>query len=242
MVDGMDQGAQQRALTQIAKRLHELFDGHIDLADVSKKSVDEQENYFLTRSYLALFFVDELGFSPAEAASYITDGFDDDGVDAICIDKPNARIYLAQSKWRKNTQKGIELQEFTRFRDGVKRIIELKWDKSNVALHRFRKELEQQLSDINTDVVMVFAHTSSQEMSEIIKGVTDNFLREENTYTSEFISLREFRLQEAAQAARSHTRPENISFDIMLSNWGMPTAPYKAVYGSVQGYRCCGLA
>ena len=30
-------------LTQIAGRLHDIFDGHIDLADVAKKSKTERE-------------------------------------------------------------------------------------------------------------------------------------------------------------------------------------------------------
>ncbi len=81
----------------------------------------------------------------------------------------------------------------------------------------------------------MLAHTSAQELSKAIKTKAEQFLTAENLYNSGFISLEEFKLKEAAQAARSHARPENINLSVMLANWGMLLEPYKAVYGSVAG-------
>ena len=141
----------------------------------------------------------------------------------------------AKSKWRKDPKKGISLADFTRFRDGVRDVIALNCNNNNKSLHRFKSEIEEQLSDINTEVIMVLAHTSGKELSDIIKSKAAEFLDSENKYTPEFLSFREFRIKEAALAARSHTRPENISFELMLAHWGMLPSPYKAVYGSVSG-------
>lgn len=226
----MDEPASEtRALTQIATRLHEMFDGYIDLSNTSKG----EDDAFLTRAYLALYLVDEVGLTPSAAAACITDDGKDGGIDAICIDKKNTHIYFGQSKWKKNSQKGIQLNEFTRFRDGVKDVIELKWNEENSALHRFRSDIEQMLRNIDTEVVLVFAHTSGQPFSRHIERKVKEFIEAENLYAQEFMSMREFRLQEAAQAARSHTRPENISLPVMLAHWGWLPEPFKAVYGSI---------
>ncbi|WP_419828235.1 AIPR family protein [Sphingomonas sp.] len=220
-------------LTQIAKRLHDIFDGHIDLIDVENKQPAEKEQYFLTRSYLALFFLDEIGLSASDAAAAITDGGADDGIDAVYVDKKNARVYFGQSKWRVNMDKGIELNDFVRFRDGVRNVLTLNWTAENANLHRFKSDIEQQLSNIDTDVYMVLAHTSGRPIAENINPKIAQFVQEENEYNPEFVSFNEFRVPEAAKIARSHTRPENINFNVMLANWGLLSGPYRAVYGSV---------
>lgn len=218
-------------LTQMATRLHEIFDGLIDLSGVAGKPDEEQ--YFLTRSYLALFFVHEAGLTPTEAANCITDGGADDGVDAVFVDRNNARIYFGQSKWRSNMSKGVELADFTRFRDGVKKVLTLSWTAENDNLHKFSKEIEEQLRNINTNVIMILAHTSGQTIAGNILAKISEYLQESNKYNADFVSFSEFRVPEAAKIARSHARPENINLPVMLAQWGLLTGPYRSVYGSL---------
>jgi hypothetical protein len=220
-------------LTQIATRLHDIFDGHIDLTDVANKSEADKENYFITRAYLALYLLDELRITPAEAAASITDGGADDGIDAVYVDKKNARIFFGQSKWRSNMQKGVELNDFVRFRDGVKNVIALEWSNDNKNIHRFSGQIEQQLTNIDTNVIMVLAHTSEQNISENITSKIDLYLSESNKYQPDFMSFKQFTVSEAARVARSHTRPENINIPVMLAHFGVLQSPYKAIYGSV---------
>ena len=221
-----------RILVQLAQRLHEIFDGHIDLNDVAEKPANHQEAYFITRAYMALYFLNELGLTPDQAASCITDGGADDGVDAVYIDKNAARIYFGQSKWRKNMSKGVELTDFVRFRDGVKSAIMGQWTAENANLHRFKSDIEQQLTNIDTEVVLVLAHTSEHEIAKNIQAKIDQFIIDENKF-NEFMSFDEFRVAEAAKTARSYTRPEKIDVPVLLAHWGLITAPYRAVYGTV---------
>jgi hypothetical protein len=220
-------------LTQIAARLHDIFDGHIDLSDVSNKNDAEKENYFITRAYLALYLLDELRITPAEAGASITDGGADDGIDAVYVDKKNARVFFGQSKWRANMQKGVELNDFVRFRDGVKNVIALEWSDDNKNIQRFSSQIEQQLTNIDTNVIMVLAHTSEQEIAENIDSKIQSYLAESNKYQPDFMSFKQFTVTQAARIARSHTRPENINIPVMLAHFGVLQSPYKAVYGSV---------
>ncbi|WP_420961542.1 AIPR family protein [Brucella sp. IR073] len=214
-------------------RLHEIFDPYINLADYATKPAAEREKAFLSRAYVALYFLDKLSLSPEEAANCITDGYEDDGIDAVFVDKTNSRLYFAQSKWHSNMAKGVKLTDFTRFRDGVKNILTLKWNKNNRNLHRFRNDIEYQLKNINTELRLIFAHTSENEISENIYEYINLFLAENNTYYSDFLTFSEYGIKDAAQSARSYTRPENINLSVMLGHWGIINGPYKSVYGSV---------
>lgn len=221
-------------LQQIAARLHEIFDGLVDLSDVAKKSDPEKERFFLTRAYAALYFLDEIGLDPKEAANCITDGGADDGIDAVYIDPNKLKIYFLQSKWRDSLAKGVELGDFTRIRDGVLRILSGIWDDTNANIHQFRQQIETQLQNINTEIVIGLVHTSEQDLSNHIVSAVNSFLNEQNKY-GDLVRFEQFTVKEAARVARSQTRPENINLTVMLKNWGLRPEPYKAVYGEVSG-------
>lgn len=80
---------------------------------------------------------------------------------------------------------------------------------------------------------MILAHTSENDISENISTKISEFLAQENKYTDDFLTFKQFRVSQAARVARSNTRPENINLPVMLAHWGLLIEPYRAVYGSV---------
>jgi hypothetical protein len=113
---------------QISGRLHQIFDDLIVVEKTGGMDDEALEQRFLTRAYGALALLNHSDASVSDAAGAITDGGEDDGIDAVYVSEAHKKLYLVQSKWLKNTQKGVSLPEFTQFRDGIKRIINLNWD------------------------------------------------------------------------------------------------------------------
>jgi hypothetical protein len=222
-----------RVIALISTRLHNIFDNRIDLADVAGKPSTHVEPFFRTRALAALAILNEGGISADSAGSCVTDSGNDDGIDAIYIDKNDKTIYFVQSKWRGTPQKGVELFDFTRFRDGVRSVLALNWNPENASLHRFKTQLEEALEDIDTSVVMILAHTSEQPIADNIRSKIDEFVAAQNKYVPDFLQFKEFGLTQAAQAARFQARPEKINVDILLGNWGVMRQPYEAIYGSI---------
>jgi hypothetical protein len=136
------------AARRVKQRLHQIFGDSPQLAAL--RETDEKR--FLTRAYMALTLMGSAPCNKSIALNAISDGFNDDGIDCVFFDKLNKRLYLGQSKWFSNTRKGIELSDFTRFRDGIERIINAVFDGRNSDLHRFRSEIEAALNDIDTQV------------------------------------------------------------------------------------------
>ena len=225
--------AAQQVIARVSNRLHQMFDGCIDLSDVKGKPKDDEENFFNTRALAALSILNETNIPPHVAGASVTDGGDDDGIDAIYIDKGGKTVYLAQSKWRSNPKKGIELNEFTRFRDGILSVLAMKWTDENKNLHRFKVDLEAALGDIDTRIVMMLAHTSEQKIAKNIQAKIDSFIDEQNKFTPGFMRFQEVDLQQVVNAARSYTRPENIDVTALLENFGLFEKPYEAVYGRI---------
>jgi len=220
------------SLTRIASRLHELFDKYVNLEDVAAKSDKDRENFFLTRSIAALSLMDDGDLTPDQAAACVTDGGADDGIDAVYIDEKQKVAYFVQSKWR-SSAKGVQLADFTRFRDGVKGVINLCWTAENANLHPFKNKIEAALKDIDTSLVMVLVHTSPEKIAKNIQSKIDEFVAEQNKYQKDFLEFKEVDLASVSHIARSKTRQADINLSIMLGHWGRRAKPYDAVYGVV---------
>src|SRR5579883_3337392 len=75
------------------------FGSLVDLSDVQGASKEQLESFRLTRS-LAAFAVAELGgIDDAPAAQTVTDGAQDNGIDAIYFDPVEHNCFVVQSKW-----------------------------------------------------------------------------------------------------------------------------------------------
>ncbi|WP_315733965.1 hypothetical protein [Bradyrhizobium sp. SZCCHNR1093] len=225
-------GNRQLLLTRLADRLHGLFDGLVNLSDVSGKQEKEVESFFLTRALAALSLMDDADLRPDEAAQCVTDGGSDDGIDGLYVDEKKKVIYFVQSKWRSGT-KGVELSDFTRFRDGVKNVLELRWTADNANLHPFSKKVEGALKDIETTLVMVLAHTSDNNIAKNINNKIAEFLQEQNKIQKDFLEFREIDFSKITHIARSKIRASDIDVSILLRNWGVsliPTRRFMAQY------------
>ena len=85
-------------VNQIKNHISRLFEGKIDLSDVGGSGPD-RDSQFLTRS-LAAYAIQFLSGADSESAGQsITDGGDDNGIDAIFYHEPERRLYIVQSKW-----------------------------------------------------------------------------------------------------------------------------------------------
>ncbi|WP_156433973.1 AIPR family protein [Bradyrhizobium retamae] len=222
----------QLLLTRLSDRLHALFDNSINLSDVADKPAKERENFFLTRALSALALMDDAGLLPDQAAKCVTDGSADDGIDALHIDDKRKVIYFVQSKWRSGA-KGVELVDFTRFRDGVKGVLELKWTAENKNLHPFRTKVESTLKDIETTFVMLIAHTADKNIAKNINSKISDFVSEQNKIQSDFLEFKEIDFASVTHIARSKVRASDIDVSVMLRNWGRLQKPYDAIYGAV---------
>lgn len=232
-MSGNSSNSVQIALMQIATKLKDVFLGKIDLSNVGQKDAAAQEQQFLTRAYAALYLMDVAGLSADEAARSICDDGDDDGIDAVYVDAKSAKIYFGQSKWKSKTDSGIKLSEFTRFRDGIERVLDGDWTDTNKALHRFRIEIESVLTNVDVEVIAFFAHTSTEEIAVNTQEKIAKFVSDQNQYNKGFLRFVEFRIPDATRAARFAARPATIDTNVLLANWGLIHTPYKAVYGHI---------
>ena len=137
----------QRLMTALDTTFKDL----IDMSDVAHDADDEKRKQFLSRA-LAAFCITSLTECPAkEAAASITDGFNDQGIDAIHFDPAEKTVYLIQSKWSSNGNKTINLGDFEKFLKGVQYLILPDFSGFNDRIRKRRGDQEESFTAIGRE-------------------------------------------------------------------------------------------
>jgi hypothetical protein len=209
-----------------------IFDGKISLDDIKKTfSSDEKERFFLTRGLAAYSLCILAGLDPDGAAAAVVDGYDDNGIDAIHFDKVAKLLWIVQSKWINDGKGGPDNGEVKKFRDGIRDLIELDFQKFNTKVRSKSKEIQDALNDHEVKLRIIIAYTGNQ-FSIHAKRDMDELMAELNDPT-ELAAYHEFNLADAHKALAGGTGGQPINLVISLTDWGQVDEPIKAIYGVV---------
>ena len=102
-------------IKRLEKRLDQLFDGQIDMTDWSTRSPEDQRKAFLQRAIAGYALVCLDAADPLIAAESITDGTDDNGIDALFVDANSSIVYLVQSKWCESGNRSVPQADILKF-------------------------------------------------------------------------------------------------------------------------------
>jgi hypothetical protein len=116
-------------INHIRKKLETDFCPHIDMSDYVGKPEAEVLAARLSRALAAFALAEVLDLSAEAAAASVTDGFDDNGVDAVGIDKARSAVVLVQSKWDGDGKGSPALGDVQKFAQGFRDLITPNFDR-----------------------------------------------------------------------------------------------------------------
>ncbi|EWG13188.1 AIPR family protein [Cytobacillus firmus] len=212
--------------------LQNEFNGLIDLSDYKDKSVQEQETVFLTRA-LAAFTINMLcDISSEEAGKCVTDGYGDNGIDALYYNQKEKVLYLVQTKWRQDGTGSVDRGDIQKYFLGIRDLIVPRYERFNDKIQKRKEEIDAALRDANTKFMVVLAYTGQAELAANINEDVNSFLSDLND-SSEFISFKSLKQANLYNMIAKGAQGEPINVEVALSNWGENEEPYKAYYGQV---------
>ncbi|SHF58294.1 AIPR protein [Lactonifactor longoviformis DSM 17459] len=220
-------------MIRVQTKLDELFKDKIDLSDA--KNPDEKNNKYYTRAIAALVLVMRCGIDYDVAARSITDGYHDMGIDAVYNDTTQKKLLLVQSKWRKEGTGSISQEEASTFVEGIKRIINLDFAGCNKKISARQQEIADAIRDMDYQIEMIFCHTGNQNMDDYAFRPVNELLNQVNEDdSSDLLIFVETKLQDIYEYLANGQNSDNIVLDdVLLSNWGVVEAPFKAYYGTI---------
>lgn len=220
-------------IKRIQTYLKQHINDSIDMADCEMRNESERENALYSRALAAYSLIVLTQCSISEAASCITDGFGDNGIDAIYFDKYTNKLWIVQSKFFFKGSGSISHGDMLKFIKGLSDLLNGDFDQFNDRIKNRKNEIESILSDYKVTVQIVNASTG-QPISKECKKSIDDLLDELNTPT-EIAYFHDFNLRHVEDGLISSVEGTPIDVDVVLTEWGMIEEPYKAVYGLMSG-------
>ncbi|OHB71737.1 MAG: hypothetical protein A2V70_15500, partial [Planctomycetes bacterium RBG_13_63_9] len=219
-------------IQRIKSALHKLFDGKIDMSDYNGKPPEARESAFLSRALAAYALSLLSDVDGATAASALTDGFDDNGLDLIHFDTDQNVLYLGQSKWIESGNGSIQQGECQKFLNGCKAIVNLRLGCFNERVQSRESELKNAVYRTDVRIELFFAYSGNQPLSSHVRADTERFLNEMND-TGDVFRLAAFDQARIYEGIAGHAQKHSINLEIMLDDWGTVREPHEAYYGQV---------
>lgn len=218
-------------VNQIKNHISRLFDKKIDMSDAGKPGID-YDNQLLTRS-LAAYAVHYLsGADPANVAKSITDGGNDNGIDAIFYHEPERRLYIIQSKWIHDGSGEPSNGDMKKFIGGVKDLFNMRFERFNKKINANRSLLTQVLNDPQSTYNIVVVYPGINSLANPSQRDLDD-LRDEMNDASELLITTTLNQPALHSSLTARLAGEPINVDLGLKSWGKVETPHVAFYGQV---------
>lgn len=115
---------------------------------------EQHEKNRLSRS-LSIFAVEKLAeIDSTSAANALMDGGNDNGIDAVCYDRTRNKLWLIQAK----AGSAPDMGENKKFCDGIKDLIEGRFEKFNETFARFESDVEEALAYTGLKIIGCHIH------------------------------------------------------------------------------------
>lgn len=218
-------------VNQIKNHLRGLFEGKIDMGDCGKPGPD-YDNHFLTRSLSAYAIHYLSGAEPLNCAQSITDGGNDNGIDAIFYHESEKRLYIVQSKWIHAGSGEPSNGDIKKFLAGIRDLFNMRFERFNNKVAVMNPMLLQVLNDPQSTYNIVIAYTGINTLAEPSRRDLDD-LKSEMNDASEVLSVTILHQSGLHGSLTARLAGEPINVDLGLKSWGKLDSPHTAYYGQV---------
>lgn len=218
-------------VNQIRNHISRLFGEKIDMNDAGTIGAD-YNNQLLTRS-LAAYAIHYLsGADLANVAKSITDGSDDNGIDAIFFHEPEKRLYIVQSKWIHDGSSEPSNGDMKKFIAGVKDLFNMRFERFNKKVNANKSLFIQVLNDPQSTYNVVVVYTGINSLAHHSQRDLDD-LRDEMNDASELLVITTLNQSALHSSLTARLAGEPINVDLGIKSWGKVETPHVAFYGQV---------
>ncbi|MFD3676423.1 AIPR family protein [Streptomyces sp. NPDC058613] len=219
-----------QAVGIIRAALRREYEGLISLDDVQGRSSLEVEQVFASRTLAAMSIQLLTGCSPAQAAAAVTDGKDDQGIDAIGYSGSAPELWLVQAKWSDQGRARFGVDGALKLLHGLRQLDNRDFDRFNARVREHAERVRDILDSPDCRVHLVVAVMGEQASKEQARQVIEQAAADFGTAVEcHVLALPDFH-------AAAHRGAVPRSVDVvatMLGSWYTRDIPYRTFSGLV---------
>jgi hypothetical protein len=208
-------------ITRIATKFKELFKQHIDMSDVKCKT-GEYTNIFNSRCLAAYALVMQCGIESKLAAESVTDGFEDNGIDAVFKDENSKILYVVQAKWNNDGNGTISQGDSLKFIAGIEKILDMDFDGFNQKIKSKKVDIESAVTAMDYQIKMIIIYTSNNDCPSETAHSIDILKSKINDECNELLLSDIIRLSSIYDTLANAAMNQNIVLDpVLINDWGV---------------------
>ncbi len=220
-------------LARIKKSLLSNYGTEIDMSDYETRSDEDREQALISRALAASFVHAETNCTYSEAAAAVTDGYNDNAIDALKFDQQSDRLLIVTSGWSNAGKSKFNSAENAKFAAGVRRLLNLEIEEFNANFHSKKAEIREALtSDREIQVILAIVHTGSQSINQSALQPLQQLADEINDPV-EICYVRDVPQAGVYRQITASSEDPSIDLQVTLEDWGQIKHPYLAFYGRV---------
>lgn len=225
-------------IKQIDTKIFPLH-SHIDVSDIGD-SDKERDIKIKTRCLAAYAILNLIDCTEAEAGQSIVDGGDDNGIDAIYYSDALKKIILVQAKWSKEGNGEPDCAAISKFCQGIRDLLNLKFDRFNDKINQKRSVIESAINGYGTKfhIVLIDTHTAlklSKHSQRLIEDLLNEMNNTGDTNAEKLLTFERINQSKLHSSLANSAGNSPINVELGLYQWGIVSDPYTAYYGMVSG-------
>ena len=227
----------QLHVNQIRGFLQRTYGGLIDISDVQKLQEVDRESVLLSRSLAAFAISHFAGLEPADAASAVTDGSGDNGVDALHYDRASRTLFVVQSKWFGDGHGSFDVPDTGKVVQGFRDLVNQRLDRFNEKVRSKKAVIEEAFLADKASYVLVLVHTGQEDIASAPRCLLDDCLSEFNDWKDdtapELLEVRVLKQRDLYGMVARGTQGDPVDLEVLVNDYGQVTNPF-GVYGQVE--------
>ena len=220
-------------IRRISNQLHKKY-ADIPLTDyIGQDEEQAKEAARNSRCLAALAIEMETGeTTPETLIEAITDGANDQGLDAIYLDENHKELVLVQSKWRSDGSGSITSDEISKFTHSVELIFDSSFENANDRIKSKQSDILTALSEFGYTIHAIMITTAKEHINKQNFDIFESLLKRVND-EHKFLYFREINQRDIYSYLAKDVDRNNIDLTIELNNWGYISEPCKVFYGTI---------
>lgn len=224
---------EDRFVTHLSNALRNEFLGKIYLDDVVDRERDRDEQ-FHTRALSAMVVRYLIDCPPKRAADYVTDGADDQDIDAVAYDERQNRLWLIQTKWSSKGLAKIREKDFKTFTVGVGYILNAQHEKFNSRYRRHEVAIESIMNN-DPQITFVIALARPNDLHPAHRQILEEYADEVGRWYTHRADIEVLTLDKLVRIARADMGEPPINLDVTFAKVETDTEdlPHRIYFGTV---------
>ncbi len=174
------------------------------------------------------------GFSPENAAAWVIDGVNDQGLDAIAITTNPEHVYLVQAKWSKKGTATLDRAAAREMIGGLDLIDQERFDRFNARGERLAEEASQLMIDAMAPATLVIALMGIHEPGPGATQLFEDVRARYDNVGRPLLNVRYLYAEDLVAQIRDDLAPAPLDLDIEMERWHKHDGVHESFEGVVR--------